>query len=976
MKRVCLILVFLLLILSLAYATNPHIKNYSIADGLPTNKIFYVYQDSKDFMWFGTDVGVIRFDGINIIHFDMDDGLSDNLIIRIKEDNIGRLWFLNLNGTVNYYYKDKIYNESNEPLLKDLKTDYYIIDFFQDADSTLYFYNSISEVFVVENNELVDFRNFGFNNQNDIGLFLLDKSSENKFLLWTAPGIYEFSTIEDDLKLHKHTGIFQKAFKIDEHEYIALDRLDFLHLFKEDKVVKKNIFKSETQYINFIIKDKDNYLWLATYDKGVFCYKNDSLLMHLDIEKVQNIMIDHEKNIWVSSEKNGVFKINRDILKYTFLDQEKFDGIGITDITPSNDGNILATNGSSLYLIKGEQTFPFNLKIENENLDNIYQLKNNTVITNGDAGTEPYIIENVSFDKSSNTVHHDPYKKLNYRIKNIVTDSAEQRLFSYINDNLLVVEIMDNYICNFYNLKRGRIKNIFFNNKGDFFVNSSFNYKIIIDSIAYEKLKIESKIYLEELDEKTISSHLKLDANNELFNIPGNIIYLLNDTTFYEISKDLKMQIDYRIKNLAYDGSTLFFSTSKTVYFISNPIEIISGKQLELNRLNIEFNNINDILCQDSILYVASDDGLLLIPIEECVNSEVKIPEPYFYKVLLDDEDYNINSGIVEFTNHKRLSIEFASLNYSSFPSNYSYMLEGLDENWIQGDETRVVYLNLPPGNYSFKLKARTSTEYFSKIIELPVIVRPAFYQCSVTKLIAILLFLAIIFLIVRIYYKRKIKQKETDSLLITLEHKALQSMMNPHFIFNALGSIQKYLLLNKAEEASTYLSQFARLIRQNMNSLKSNLISIDDEVERLRNYMDLEKFRMNNKFDYTILVDEQIEGDEIGIPSMVIQPFVENAIWHGISSLPKDGKITVRFNLKDEKSIEIIIEDNGIGIKNSEVFSKSEHNLNMGVSITEKRLKLIGDKHNIESEIITEELTQGIQNPGTRIKISVPVLT
>ena len=111
---------------------------------------------------------------------------------------------------------------------------------------------------------------------------------------------------------------------------------------------------------------------------------------------------------------------------------------------------------------------------------------------------------------------------------------------------------------------------------------------------------------------------------------------------------------------------------------------------------------------------------------------------------------------------------------------------------------------------------------------------------------------------------------------------------MNPHFIFNALGSIQRYLLQNNAEEAGTYLSKFARLIRQNMNSLKSNSINIDDEVERLRNYMDLEKFRMNNSFDYSIHIDENIEGDEISIPSMVVQPFVENAIWHGLSSFTK----------------------------------------------------------------------------------------
>jgi hypothetical protein len=467
-----------------------------------------------------------------------------------------------------------------------------------------------------------------------------------------------------------------------------------------------------------------------------------------------------------------------------------------------------------------------------------------------------------------------------------------------------------------------------------------------------------------------------MDDENELFNVLGNEIYLLNDTTFYEITRNLKSQINYRIKDLAFDGSTLFFYTSKTVYFITNPRDIINGEEMHLNRLNIEFNNINDILCQDSTLYVASDGGIMCIPIKECVNAKVKLPEPYFSKVSLNDEDYNINTGIVEFKNKKRLSIEFASLNYSSFPSNYSYMLEGIDENWIQGNETRVVYLNLPPGSYSFKLKARKSTEAYSEEIVLPVIIKPTVFQRPIIKLFILVVLLFGLFTIFWIIYTDQIKKKETDSLLITLEHKALQSMMNPHFIFNALGSIQRFLLQNKAEEAGTYLSQFARLIRQNMNSLKSNLIYIDDEVERLRNYMDLEKFRMNNKFDYSIHVDEKIDGDETGIPSMIVQPFVENAIWHGVSSLPEGGLITVQFNIKNEKSISIIVEDNGPGIQKPGEYSKSEQNLNMGISITQKRLKLIGEKFGVESLIITENRNSDSKFPGTRVIITVPILT
>jgi LytS/YehU family sensor histidine kinase len=139
---------------------------------------------------------------------------------------------------------------------------------------------------------------------------------------------------------------------------------------------------------------------------------------------------------------------------------------------------------------------------------------------------------------------------------------------------------------------------------------------------------------------------------------------------------------------------------------------------------------------------------------------------------------------------------------------------------------------------------------------------------------------------------------------------------------------------------------------------------------------MELEKFRMNDKFSFVIEVDEKLDGDDVEIPSMVVQPFVENAIWHGISPLNGEGKILVQFNPNDEKCISIVIEDDGIGIKNAKVFSKSDQNLNMGVSITEKRLSLMGERLKINTKIITEDLNPGEQNPGTRVTMVVPILT
>lgn len=967
MKKYFIILFLLFLLLQSAVAQNPFITNYTITDGLPSNKIFCVYQDKNGFMWFGTNAGVVRFDGSNFISPSKEDGLSGDFVLRIKEDFNGRLWFLNNNGTVNFFHENTMFNEKNAPFLSEIKTDFFWHNFFQDNDSTLYFYNLTAEIVAIKDNELIDYINYDSeNSQKELELLYLNKNSDNNFQLWTTSGIYEFENIDDKLKKQQFSEILLRTFHKGKNENYGLDQFGNIHLFRDSEIIQNNIIKSESTLINSIIVDEDDFIWVSTFDKGVYCYKGDNVILQLDIKGAQNLVIDNENNIWTVSNYDGIYKINRDILKYKFIGKDSFEGRGITDLAHSNQGGVWATNGRSLFLVRDTHIFPGDITIGNEMLTNIYQLKNNTIILNG-SNTNLYFVNNIKVNTKTATVDYNLIGRLKFRVNKIVVDSTECFLYSFFTNRLFKTDIKNSFNSKLLNIKKGRIYNVFFNKKNELIVNAAKNYNVTNTICA-------DSIY-QSFNGEIISKHLIIDNENELFNVVKNKLYLLNNKKTYDLTSQFKSQIDFRIKDMIYDGSTLFFFTIKTVYFISNPLKVLSDEQIELNRLNIEFNNINDLYCQDSVLYVASDDGITFIPVEECVNAQVQPTKPYFYKVSLDNENYDPSLGNVEFKNQKRLGIEFSSLNYSSIPSNYSYMLEGIDENWITGNETRVVYLNLAPGSYTFKLKSRKNREQYSEVIELPVIVHPTIFQRTITKVLLILSLLFSIYLLVRVRYHRKMKQKETEHLLTTLENKALQSMMNPHFIFNALGSIQGFLLQNKSAEAGTYLSQFARLIRQNMNSLKSNYICIDDEIERLRNYIELEKLRMNNKFTYQIEVDNQLDSYEVCIPSMIVQPFVENAIWHGISSIEGDGFIKIIFKCIDEKSIEVLVEDNGIGIKSTEMFSKSGHGLNMGVALTKKRLKLIGEQQGVNSEISTKNLTPGAVQSGTQIKIIVPIV-
>ena len=252
--------------------------------------------------------------------------------------------------------------------------------------------------------------------------------------------------------------------------------------------------------------------------------------------------------------------------------------------------------------------------------------------------------------------------------------------------------------------------------------------------------------------------------------------------------------------------------------------------------------------------------------------------------------------------------------------------------------------------------------------------VKAVFWQNPLFYLSLFILMMAAVILATIRRKNNQLRKKEIEHQLIVLEQKALQSMMNPHFIFNALGSIQNYLLQNKPGEAGLYLSQFARLIRQNLNAINAANISLEDEVDRLKNYLDLEKLRMENKFDYFIGISEQVEDGELLIPSMIIQPFVENAIWHGIAGIGEKGMIRILFTQPSEQQIVVRIEDNGIGVQRSSATQqkKSDH-LHLGIGITRKRLEILGVKHGISTSVEINELHPGSSNPGTVVELVLP---
>ena len=234
--------------------------------------------------------------------------------------------------------------------------------------------------------------------------------------------------------------------------------------------------------------------------------------------------------------------------------------------------------------------------------------------------------------------------------------------------------------------------------------------------------------------------------------------------------------------------------------------------------------------------------------------------------------------------------------------------------------------------------------------------------------------------------YEAEKKEREAELLRLQatkLQLKALRAQMNPHFVFNALNSIQSFISVNNVSEASKYLSKFASLMRQSLEYSDLEIISVEQEIDFLNNYLTINaKLRFEDRLEYQIIVDDEIEEDIMGVPTMIVQPYAENAIEHGLRHKQK-GLITISFRLmEDEENILCVVEDNGVGREMARQLKQEAGTYqkfrSLGTSITEQRLQLLhGSNGSGKVYVKTIDLKDEVTNEakGTRVEISIPIV-
>jgi len=431
---------------------------------------------------------------------------------------------------------------------------------------------------------------------------------------------------------------------------------------------------------------------------------------------------------------------------------------------------------------------------------------------------------------------------------------------------------------------------------------------------------------------------------------------VINDNLWMASRTDLTRFNTRTKKVIVYDQSDGLpgqSTTSRTMYYdstggclymlFSNDVARIPGRTPEA-----QINNANGLLIQ-----------------ELTVNNKHLFQPPANIRLKPGDNNLSIRFTIVDFETN----------NYS-----FAYRLND-NSSWINlGHDRDIVLSGLAPGPYKLELKA-TGKNGMEKFSDLDFFLAPPFWKTTWFKITVSLLLATLLSYLYRTRINEVRKKANLDRLVAQTEMKALHAQMNPHFIFNCLNSIKEMILINENRQASHYLSKFAHLIRITLNNSSKPFISLRNTIDYLQRYLEMEQIRKAN-FSYNIKVDESIETESVFLPPMLIQPFIENALWHGTPEVEEHIEINVTFIAEDNHLV-CKVEDNGIGIETS-IKQKEEQremhpdHYSVGIMNVKQRIQLLNEKYNWDSRLAIEDKRNltGYHTTGTIVTVHFPLKT
>lgn len=968
------------------FTQTPSYYHYSAADGLASSTVYQIIQDRDGFIWFATANGLSKFDGKQFTTYRTIDGLNSNSIISIAEGYKGEIYIGNFEKGINIIKDGIIKNYISDVNGRSIVITYLMIDPSKKNEQTIFAYGRYGIINIISEKKSTGLTS-SIIKHSFPHILKLEKLQNGNIMALTTTGLYQLKdSLFSKVPINglSDTEINCLA-NFNDGSYV-IGTKGSIYKIKNNTVIDKiQVDIAGNNDVVTILCDRNNNIWFSIMNKGFyFIASGSNKIIEMGSKLgLQNTLVntyfeDKEGNIWVSTFGKGVYCLNNLYLT-SYNESDGLSNNNVYSIANDKYGNLIFGTFNGISVLKNESITSIKKHFVKSLTEYIYSIKNvnnefyvgsplmfNEIIDISFQGMKLHVFNGLSFCKLKNGLYLIGSRTNSIRVSREFNFDSKFSTFFVFGDSLTT----------------NRIKEIFEDTKKNTWIATSLGLcKASIRLDKTGKLVLKKSFFPTNPVLNSRTNSIYQDNNNNVwfagemgiarYNLQNDSVYTYTKINGYDLSSSTSIVSDNKNRMWIGNMKGLYLFSGDSVKYLNRQTGLPSNEVLSLS-----YNSLGNSLI------IGTSNGISFLDISLFNNYNPSPPSVKITSIKAGDSVYTSYDNLVFKPKQHDISIHFKALNFSS-PGSVKYKYN-LNNEWIATDYDFLNFITLKAGIYKVRIMAKAQNTDWGEPYFLSFRVLPRFVETIWFDLLILLLILVAGVLILtwslRMNTRKIRKELELTERINELKHKALSAMMNPHFIANSLNSMQYLVNSHQYEEANEYVAMMGQLMRKNLDTAGMGFIRLSEEITRLKLYLDIEKLRFQEKFTYEIIEGADVDPNIIMIPNMIIQPFAENSLWHGIINSGNNGFLTISFNFEDVdidsvicRSLIIKITDNGIGIKEAKKHKKEDH-ISKGIQIIEERLSLLSAKMQLPQPIVFEDLSsQDNDSQGTEVIISLP---
>ncbi len=918
--------------------------HYTTKDGLAGETVHGLAQDKEGFIWAATETGLSRFDGKYFRNFTVQDGLPSNEIISFYQDAGGRLWIVPFKNELCYFEKGKIHNTRNDTLLRKLQFGGLVAGVGEINIDTLLIWDVTGRVNYIVDNKVL-FSGFATKDHPLLPVLYNWPAREKSF---TFPP----SLLKEILPHTRYTGLTEAKISRKNNCSVFYSR-DFGGCLVISNRSGKILYEASRKGLEMAKMHDDSTVWLAS-NFGVELFNfvsKKTVISFLPGSPVEDVLEDLEGNVWFSTRGNGIFKLSVPLMVHYTLGKNQFS-LPVQWIEKKGSQLYISDDHGGLYKLIAQAAvipeFPsLEIRKVNTHLGWLKEIQKDLFV---------------------------PYASSDFFNIERVGGRTGIKSLQVFNDTILAAANND---ARLFSLHNGRELQLL--HKGRATCAFRFEHQYFVGTL--------NGLFIYDLQGRQTGHYLNgrisyfVKAKNTLWiGTYDNGVYRYQNGKLTDAINMRNTGISSNIcRCLFWSNDYLWIGTDKGIdkVAVAGDTYRVDGKFGASDGLSTGI--INSIYADSLLVYVGTPKGL------DCFYNHPLRPTAFcsirMTDIIVSHTTIPQDSIIVLKHNDNNIKFRFSGLSFSSGGQmQYQYRLLGLENAWQTTTGQFLSYPSLPSGTYILQLRAINKFGQASPFLLQRFVIRKAIYEQWWFR-IGLLSFLLLTLSSIIHFRIRKLKNRE-DALrqlnqrMMEMEHTALRTQMNPHFIFNCLNAIQNYIVRHDAEGANFYLSQFSTLVRKTLDLAPRLYISLREEISYISSYLELEKMQSGSSFTYTIEVAPNINSIDLQIPNMVAQPYIENAVKHGFARMREGGILSIVYHLHKDGLLECSITDNGVGIDFATNRPDKKNHTPKGMAITKERVEMLNKMADKGKSISISIQDRSIYHErGTQVLIHFPLL-